>query len=108
MTVWVLLGLAILSETVGSPSLRASEGFSKPLPSVLVAVGFGCAFYLLSLVLKSLPLGMTYVIWAGVGTALTALVGWLYFKDPFQLGALVGIGIIIAGVAVLNLSGAKH
>lgn len=108
MTVWVLLGLAILSETVGSASLRASEGFSKSLPSVLVAVGFGCAFYLLSLVLKSLPLGMTYAIWAGVGTALTALVGWLYFKDPFQLGALVGIGIIIAGVAVLNLSGAKH
>ncbi len=108
MTVWLLLGLAILSETVGSASLRASEGFSKPVPSVLVAVGFGCAFYLLSLVLKSLPLGMTYAIWAGVGTALTALVGWLYFKDPFQLGALVGIGIIIAGVAVLNLSGAKH
>lgn len=108
MTAWVLLSLAILSETVGSAALRASEGFSKPLPSVLVAVGFGFAFFLLSQVLKSLPLGMTYAIWAGVGTALTALVGWLYFKDPFQFGALVGIGIIIVGVAVLNLSGAKH
>ena len=108
MTAWVFLGLAILSETVGSAALRASVGFSKPWPSAMVAIGFGVAFYLLSQTLKTLPLGMTYALWAGVGTALTSLIGWVYFKDPFQVGALVGIGIIILGVVVLNLYGVKH
>lgn len=105
---WVFLGLAILSETIGSAALRASEGFTRPLPSTVVAIGFGVAFYLLSQTLKTLPLGMTYALWAGVGTALTSLIGWIYFKDPFQVGALVGIGIIIIGVVVLNLYEAKH
>lgn len=104
----LLLGLAILAEVIGTSALRASEGFTRPLPGVVVAVGYGVAFYLMSQALRVLPLGYTYAVWSGVGTALTALVGWVYFRDAFQWGALGGIALIVAGVAVLNLSSGSH
>ena len=74
-----------------------------------MVVCYGTAFYLMSHALKSLPLGFTYAVWSGVGTALTAMIGWMYFRDAFNWGALGGIALIIAGVVVLNLSGgARH
>jgi small multidrug resistance pump len=100
---WLLLGAAIVAEVIGSASLRASEGFTRLLPSVIVAVGYAAAFYLMSQILKQLPLGVTYAVWSGVGTALTAIIGWTYFRDAFQWTALGGIALIILGVVVLNL-----
>lgn len=103
MNPWLLLALAIVAEVIGSASLRASEGFTRLLPSVIVAVGYAAAFYLMSQILKQLPLGVTYAVWSGVGTALTAIIGWTFFRDAFQWTALGGIALIILGVVVLNL-----
>jgi small multidrug resistance pump len=103
---YVLLGISILVEVMATSSLRASEGFTRVVPSVVVVVGYGTAFYLMSQALKSLPLGFSYAVWSGVGTALTAMIGWLYFRDAFHWSALAGIGLIIAGVVVLNVGGA--
>ncbi|OJH35088.1 DMT family transporter [Cystobacter ferrugineus] len=106
MNPYVLLSISILVEVLATSSLRASEGFTRVVPSVVVVVGYGTAFYLMSQALKSLPLGFTYAVWSGVGTALTAMIGWFYFRDAFHWSALVGIGLIIAGVVVLNVGGA--
>lgn len=108
MNPWLLLGMAIVAEVIGSASLRASEGFTKLLHSLLVALGYATAFYLMSQILKQLPLGVTYAVWSGVGTALTALIGWTFFRDAFQWTALAGIALIILGVVVLNLGGGGH
>lgn len=102
---YLLLGAAILLEVIGTSALRASAGFSRLLPGVWVVLGYGGAFFLLSRVLGSLPLGLTYAVWSGVGTAFTALIGWFYFRDAFSWLALGGIALIIAGVALLNLGG---
>jgi small multidrug resistance pump len=109
MSPLVLLGLAILAEVMATCSLRASEGFTRLVPSAVVISGYGAAFYLLSQALKSLSLGFSYAVWSGVGTALTAMIGWFYFRDEFHWSALVGVVLIISGVVVLNLGGgARH
>lgn len=99
---WLFLGLAIVSEVFGSTMLKLSAGFSKPLPSVGVMVGFGLAFYFLSLALKTMPLGTAYAIWGGVGLVLTALVSIVFFGQKMDLWGVVGIALILAGVVVLN------
>ncbi|WP_407540337.1 multidrug efflux SMR transporter [Deinococcus radiomollis] len=108
MNPWLLLGLAIMAEVIGSASLRASEGFTRLLPSVLVVLGYAAAFSLMAQILRTLPLGLTYAVWSGVGTALTAIIGWTFFRDAFQWTALGGIALIVLGVVVLNLGGAGH
>ena len=109
MNPYALLALAIVSEVIGTSALRASDGFSRWLPGLVVVLGYGTAFYLMSMALKHLPLGYTYAVWSGVGTALTAGIGWLYFRDAFNWVALGGIGLIVAGVVVLQLGGgARH
>ncbi len=108
MNPYLLLGISIVSEVVGTSALRASEGFTRPLPSLVVLLGYGTAFFLMSQVLKALPLGLTYAVWSGVGTALTAVIGWLYFRDVLNGVGVAGIVLIIAGVVVLNLSGAAR
>ena len=108
MNPWLLLGLAIMAEVIGSASLRASEGFTRLLPSVLVVLGYAAAFSLMAQILRTLPLGLTYAVWSGVGTALTAVIGWTFFRDAFQWTALGGIALIVLGVVVLNLGGAGH
>ena len=105
---FILLLAAIVLEVIGTSALRASAGFTRWLPGLVVVIGYSGAFYLISKVLSVLPLGFTYAIWSGVGTALTALIGWFYFKDTFSLVALGGITLIILGVVVLNLGGAGH
>lgn len=105
MNPYALLALAIVCEVIGTSALRASEGFSRALPGVVVVLGYGAAFYLMSMALRSLPLGFTYAVWSGVGTALTAAIGWLYFRDAFNWVALGGIGLIVAGVVMLQLGG---
>lgn len=103
------LAVAIVSEVIATNALRLSNGFTRPLPVVFVVVGYCLAFYMLSLALKDIPLGVAYAIWSGIGTAATAILSALVFKDPFNLWTGVGVLLIIGGVIVLNtLGGASH
>jgi len=94
---------AIIAEVIGTSALKASEGFSRLIPSALVVMGYGIAFYCLSQVLKSIPVGVTYAIWSGVGIVLISAVGVVLFKQALDLPAVIGMALIIAGVAVINL-----
>jgi small multidrug resistance pump len=100
---YLYLSIAILAEVVATSALKSSEGFTRPLPSLVVALGYGVAFYFLSLVLKTVPMGVAYAIWSGVGIVLIAGIGWLWMKQPLDAPALLGIGLIVAGVAVIQL-----
>ena len=100
---WIYLAIAIVSEVVATSALKASEGFTRLVPSVLVVVGYALAFYFLSLTLRTIPLGVAYAIWAGVGVALVALVGWVVYHQSLDIPALIGIALIVSGVIVLNL-----
>jgi small multidrug resistance pump len=103
MSAWTYLGLAIIAEVIGTSALKASSGFSQLLPSIVVVAGYGIAFYCLSLALRSVPLGIAYAIWSGAGTALIALIGVVLYKQKLDAAAICGIGLIVAGVLVLNL-----
>lgn len=103
---YLFLALAITSEVLGSTSLKLSQGFTKLLPSVFVVLGFGAAFYFLSQALRSIPLSIAYAIWAGVGTALTVLIGVWFFKESFDVTKFIGVVAILIGVVLLNLKGA--
>ncbi|KAB2923444.1 MAG: multidrug efflux SMR transporter [Dechloromonas sp.] len=100
---WLYLGVAIVSEVVATSALKAAEGFTRPLPSLVVVIGYGIAFYCLSVVLRTLPVGITYAIWSGVGVALVALAGWLLYGQALDLAAVLGLTLIVAGVVVLNV-----
>lgn len=103
MNHWLYLAIAIVSETVATSALKASAGFTRPWPSLLVAVGYGLAFYFLGLTLRTLPLGVAYAVWSGVGIVLIALAGWLLYGQKLDGPALAGIALIGAGVLVMNL-----
>lgn len=103
MNAWMLLAVAIVAEVVATSALKASAGFSRLWPSVLVVGGYTVAFYCLSLVLKTIPIGVSYAVWAGAGTALVALIGWWFYGQKLDVAAVVGMALIIAGVLVLNL-----
>jgi len=98
-----MLFLAIVSEVIGTTALKYSEGFTKIGPSLVVAIGYGLAFYLMSLSLKQIPLGNAYAIWSGVGTAAMAVLGVLLWRESLDPARLIGIGLIIGGVVVLNM-----
>lgn len=104
---YILLGFAIISEVTGSTFLVKSEGFTKLWPSVAVVILFSLAFYLLSQVIKVIPLGIAYAIWAGVGIILTAIIGYFVFKQSLDAAAMIGIGLIVSGVMVINLFSAS-
>ncbi|GED45349.1 MAG: multidrug efflux SMR transporter [Pseudomonadota bacterium] len=100
---FVYLILAIVAEVIATSALKASVGFTRPLPSLLVVGGYGVAFYLLSLVLRTLPVGITYAIWAGLGIVLVTLVGIVVFGEKPDLPAVFGISLIVAGVVTLQV-----
>jgi len=100
---YVYLGIAIVCETIATSSLKASDQFSRLVPSVVTVVMYLISFYLLALTLRTMPVGIAYAIWSGAGVVLIALVGWLWFKQSLDVPAMAGIGLIIAGVLVLNL-----
>lgn len=100
---YILLALAIVFEVTGSTFLVKSEGFTQLVPSILVVVFYVISFYLLSQVIKTIPLGVAYAIWGGVGIVLTALIGFLIFRQSLDLAALIGIALIIGGVVVMNI-----
>jgi multidrug resistance protein EbrA len=106
MNPYALLLIAIICEVFGSSMLKATNGFKKLLPTLGLVIGYGLAFYTLSLSLKTLNLGVAYAIWAGLGTALTAIVGVLIYKENFNLKKLLGLALIIGGVILLNIGGA--
>src|SRR6056297_2752754 len=103
MNPYVVLGTAILAEVIGTTSLKLSQGFSRPLPSLGVLVGYGAAFYLLSLALEDLPVGVVYGTWAALGIVAIAAIGVVAFDEPVDIAGVVGIGLIIAGVYCLNV-----
>ena len=99
---WIFLILAIISEVIATSFLKAAEGFTRLWPSLVVIVGYLLAFYLLSLTLRTIPVGVVYAIWSGVGIVLIALSGWLFLGQSLDLPALIGLALIIVGVVVIN------
>ena len=103
MNKWIYLTLAIFSEVMATASLKSTEGFTKMWPSVLVLVGYSAAFYFLSLTLDTIPIGVAYAIWSGVGVAAITLVSIFFFDQKIDTAGFIGIGLIVAGVIVLRL-----
>ncbi|KWF26008.1 DMT family transporter [Burkholderia pseudomultivorans] len=97
------LAIAIVAEVIGTSALRAADGFTRLWPSVLVVAGYGTAFYCLSLTLRTMPVGIIYAVWSGAGIVLITLVAMLLYRQVPDLPAVIGLGLIIAGVVVLNL-----
>jgi small multidrug resistance pump len=100
---WMYLFIAILVEVVGTSALKAAEGFTKWVPSLIVVVGNGVAFYFLSVSLKSIPMGIGYAIWSGVGIVLISLIGYFVYKQALDWPAVIGIALILVGVLVIQL-----
>tara|TARA_Y100000310_G_C20704311_1_gene833486 strand:- start:13247 stop:13576 length:330 start_codon:yes stop_codon:yes gene_type:complete len=100
---YIYLSIAIIAEVIATSALKASEGFTKLVPSTIVVVGFGVAFYFLSLVLKTLPMGVAYAIWSGLGIVLISIAGLVLFNQKLDTAAIVGIVLIISGVVVMNV-----
>ncbi|WP_372660224.1 SMR family transporter [Hydrogenophaga sp.] len=103
MNAYLLLGLAIVAEVIGTSALKASQGFSRLAPSALVVVSYALSFYALALVLKSVPVGVAYAIWSGLGIVLVTLVAYALYGQKIDAPGWIGMGLIIAGVVVLNL-----
>jgi len=99
---YVYLVFAIASEVTATTALKASEEFSKPLPSLIVIVGYGLSFYLLTLCLRTMSIGVTYAVWSGVGVIMVAILGVVLYGEKLDLAAGVGMTLIVAGVVVLN------
>jgi len=97
------LAIAIVAEVIATSSLRACEGFTRLWPSVVVVAGYAIAFYFLSLTLRSMSVGIVYAIWSGVGIVLISIIAWILFGQKLDVPAIIGIALIIAGVAVINL-----
>ncbi len=100
---WLYLGVAILFETIGTTALKASDGMTRLGPALIVVAAYILSFWLLALVLRVIPVGVAYAIWAGLGICLIAGIGWVLFGQRLDMPALIGIGLIIAGIVVINL-----
>ena len=100
---YAALGVAIVAEVIATSALKASAGFTRLWPSVIVVLGYGVAFYGLSLTLQSMPVGVAYAIWAGLGIVLVTAAGYVLYRQSVDLPALAGMALIVAGVAVIQL-----
>lgn len=100
---WVYLLTAIVAEVIATSALKASDGFSRLWPSVITVAGYMVAFYCLSLTLRSIPVGIAYAIWSGLGVVLITIAAWVLFGQKLDLPALIGMGLIVAGVVVMNV-----
>ena len=100
---YVYLAVAIVAEVIGTSALKASEEFTRLVPSIVVVAGYAIAFFFLSLTLRTIPVGIAYAIWAGCGIVLVALVSYALFGQKLDAPAMVGIGLITAGVVVVNV-----
>src|SRR5690242_1509743 len=100
---YLYLTFAIIFEVIATSSLKAANEFTNPIPSVFVVIGYICAFYFLMLSLRNIPLGIAYAIWCGVGITIVAFIGVVYYKQMLDLAAMIGIGLIVAGVCTIQL-----
>lgn len=100
---WLFLLIAIVAEVVATSALAASQGFSRLLPSAIVVIGYAIAFYFLALTLRSIPVGIAYAVWSGIGVILISLAGLVFLGQRLDLAAILGIGLIVAGVLVIHL-----
>jgi len=104
MNAWLMLGIAIVSEIAATASLRASQGFSRLVPSIVVVIGYGLSFFLLAQVLKTLPVGMVYAIWSAIGVAVLAVLGKVIWGDALPPLAILGLALIIGGILLLRVA----
>ena len=100
---WLFLGIAIVAEVTATSALKASEGFSRLWPSAVVVLGYGVAFYCLSLTLRTVPVGVAYALWSWLGIVLISAVGWVLYQQRLDAAALLGMALIMAGVVVIQL-----
>ena len=100
---WIYLATAIIAEVIGTMSLKVSNGFNNSLASIICVIGYGISFYFLSLVVKTIPIGIAYAVWAGCGIVLITAIGAFWFKQTPDLAAITGAGLIISGVVIINL-----
>lgn len=100
---WTYLGIAIIAEVIATSALKASDGFTQWLPSLLVIVGYGLAFYFLALTLRSIPVGVAYAIWSGLGIVLVSVIALVLYGQKPDLPAVIGMALIITGVVVMQL-----
>lgn len=103
MNHWLAITIAILFEVMATTALKASNEFTRLLPSVLVVVGYLTAFYFMTLSMRVLPVGIMYAIWSGVGIVLISVLGWFFYRQALDVPAIIGMGLIIAGVVVINV-----
>jgi small multidrug resistance pump len=107
MNTWWILAIAIIAEVIATSALKVSEGFTRLIPSLVVVVGYSIAFYGLALTLKTIPVGVAYAIWSGMGIFLVTLIGWFLFDQKLDPAAIIGMVLIIAGVVVMNVFSAS-
>jgi small multidrug resistance pump len=100
---YIFLTIAIIAEVFATSALKSAEGFTRPGPSVVVVIGYGVAFYFLSLTLKTIPVGIAYAIWSGLGITLVSIIGYFFYKQKLDLPAILGLILILAGVMVINV-----
>ena len=99
---WLFLFIAITGEVIGTSALKASEGFTRLGPSMVTAIGFAVAFYFLALALRTIPMGIAYAVWSGAGIVAISILGYFLYRQSLDWPALIGIGLILAGVLVIN------
>ena len=100
---YIYLAIAIIAEVASTSALKASDEFTKLIPSLIVIVGYGASFYLLTLVLRTIPVAITYALWSGAGIVLVAIIGVILYKQIPDIPAVIGMGLIIAGISIINV-----
>lgn len=100
---WTILGFAIIAEVIATTALKYTEGFTKLLPTMISLLGYGLSFFALSRILNQIPLAIAYAIWSGAGISLVGMIAWIWLGQKLDMGAIIGISFIIAGVIIINL-----
>ncbi|MFW2160968.1 DMT family transporter [Acinetobacter beijerinckii] len=100
---YLFLTIAIIAEVIATSALKASQGFSVLIPSIITILGYAVALFFLSLTLKTIPVGIAYATWSGAGIVLISTVGWIFFKQHLDLAAIIGLGLMLAGIIVINV-----
>lgn len=103
MNHWLALAIAIVAEVIATSALKASNEFTRLIPSIIVVLGYGTAFYCMAISMRVLPVGIMYAVWSGMGIVLVSIIGWLVYKQTLDWPSLLGMGLIIAGVIVIHL-----
>jgi small multidrug resistance pump len=101
--IYLYLLVAIALEVIATSALKATDGFTRLTPSLVTLIGYGLAFYFLSLTLRTMPVGIVYAVWSGAGIVLIAMIGWIYYQQALDAAGLVGLALILAGVLIVNL-----